>query len=59
MIVSDRNRIIETEEMDLKNAIIGWCDTTGSFINYVDSKTLNMLNIIKEYEPISEEKWEI
>ena len=58
MIVSDCKRIIETPgEFDIDNAFIGWCDTTGSFINYVDTKELEKLEVIKEYKPIPEEKW--
>lgn len=58
MLVSDYKRIVEiAEERDLDNAIIGFCDTTGSFINYVPTKVLNTLDIIKEYLPIPEESW--
>ena len=59
MIVSDRKRIVEiAEEKDLDGAVIGYCDTTGSFINYVTTDILNELNIVNEYEPIPEEKWD-
>ena len=58
MIVSDCKRIIETPgEFNIDSAFIGWCDTTGSFINYVDTKELEKLEITKEYKPIPEEKW--
>lgn len=58
MIVSDCKRIIETPgDYDLDNAFIGYCDTVGAFINYVDTEVLNKLEVTKEYIPISEEKW--
>ena len=58
MIVSDCKRIVETPgEFNIDNAFIGWCDTTRSFINYVNTKELEKLEIIKEYIPIPEEKW--
>ena len=59
MIVSDRKRIIETPgDFDIDNAFIGWCDTTGSFINYVETKELEKLEVTKEYIHITEEKWD-
>ena len=58
MIVSDCKRIIEVEgEYDLPYAIIGYCDTVGAFINYVETEVLNKLEVIREYIPIPEEKW--
>lgn len=58
MIVSDCKQIVETPgEFDIDNAFIGWCDTTGSFINYVDTKELEKLEVTREYTPIPEEKW--
>ena len=60
MIVSDHKRIIETPENDdLDNAYIGWCDTTGSFICYVRTKTLESLEVIEEISVIPNEQWDI
>ena len=56
MIVSDKKRIIETPDNDKLNGIIGWCDTTGSFILYRD---LTGLEVIKEYDVIANEQWGI
>lgn len=63
MIVSDRKRIIETaseEEVEryLDLAVIGWCDTVGSFICYVETEQLEQMPVIKEIEVAENERWD-
>lgn len=54
MIVSDRERIIETEDNEHLNGLIGYCDTVGGYILY---RKLDGLPIIKEYPVNADEKW--
>lgn len=56
MIVSDKKRIIETPDDDSLDGIIGWCDTTGSFILY---RSLEGLTILKEYKVNEDEQWDM
>ena len=55
MIVSDKKRIIETPDDDTLNGVIGWCDTTGSFILY---RNLNGLPVINEISVNENEMWD-
>ena len=55
MIVSDKKKIIETPDDDTLNGVIGWCDTTGSFILY---RNLDGLPILNEIPIIENEMWD-
>ena len=56
MIVSDKKRIIETPDNDDLNGIIGWCDTTGSFILY---RSLDDLPVLEEITVKENEMWDM
>lgn len=56
MLVSDWNRIIETPDNDELNGIIGWCDSAGGCILYVDD--LDGLEVIEEIPVVENEQWD-
>ena len=56
MIVSDWKRIIETKDNDKLDGVVGYCDTVGGFILYVDS--LDGLEVVEEIPVVDDEQWD-